>query len=121
MAWVDVAPRESPSDYREIELLVGEAGAIIGHVDTQRADSSVGLSLYVYPVEIWRLAQWESESWEKLGRSLAQGARVSDDGSFELRFLPTGSYIIACDETGFSEPVEVQAGYESESVIIRKH
>ena len=120
MKWVDVAPARSLLDGREVELEVADGGSVCGVIGTATGKPLSGQALLVYPAEIWDLAQWDSESWQRLGRALAQGATSGEGGTFELRFLPTGTYIVACDERAFSKPVEVRGGCQTGSVMITK-
>jgi hypothetical protein len=120
MEWVEAAPARFPWRQHEIELQLTEGGSVYGVVETAAGEPLSGQALLVYPAEIWDLAQWDSESWQRLGRALAQGVTSDEAGEFDLRFLPTGTYIVACDEHTFGEPVEVHDGYQTGSVTITK-
>ncbi len=112
MGWLEAIPQMS-QETQEVELEIGAGGSVSGAAATATGELLAGQPLFVYPAEIWELAQWNSESWRRLGRALAQGASTDEEGGFRLRHLPTGQYVVALPETGITVPVEVHAGQES--------
>jgi len=121
---VDVpdSPVQVPVDLR---FTLGEGGNIYGEVSPGGESPTSGARLYVYPLELWPVAQekFGEQYWRELGVALAQGATVQEDGSFELGHLPRGNYVVCTSRSTseperYSEPIEVAPAMETGPVVL---
>jgi protocatechuate 3,4-dioxygenase beta subunit len=119
--------------FTPVDVVLGEGGSVAGQVECPEGTPAAARDLVAIPIELWEAAQvaWSDDShpdrqvWPRFGRILAQHAATEEDGSFSVRFLPPGQYVLATDteKPGIllvSEPVTVVAGKETAGVVLRE-
>ena len=104
-----------------IEMVFGEAGAVHGIVETTSGKPRARQELEVYPAELWdrRAEGSDRYRWTTFGRCFAGGARTAEDGTFRIRFLPPGHYVITTRRGKASETFEIAAGHDVGPVTLR--
>lgn len=118
----EITARRSNVFNEPVEFVFGEAGSLHGVVDAAKSKRSSPLDLLVFPEAIWRRMHKEatSSSWHTFGRLFAGGAKTAGDGTFRIRFLPPGRYVVTSRYSNASDTVEVAAGRETGPVTIKR-
>jgi RNA polymerase sigma-70 factor (ECF subfamily) len=103
------------------ELVFGAAGAVYGVVESASGERRASKELQVFPAHLWDGPRKgpERHRWRSFGRCFAGGARSAEDGTFQVRFLPPGTYVIATSGGSASEPFTIVAGREVGPIVVR--
>ena len=115
------SPALSTSTNQEITIQLEEGGGIYGIAQSASGEAITDAPLFIFPAAHCH-SNFETReyAWRALGRALAQSARTGADGSFHIRFLPAGQYIVALSEECMSPPVQVAAGLDTGPLVLVK-
>ena len=128
--WDALTRAGSTAEWREpVEIVLNEDGGMYGSV-TDAGNPVSGARIRVLPMELWQRAEAQGVPWTDmtsacdasgLARALAQNTETGADGSFRLRYLAPGYYVVGApvrDAWAVSQPIEVRAGNETGPVAL---
>ncbi len=104
-----------------VEMEIKESGSVEGAVMDESGTPLAGREVGVLPVELWDAvlnSDIHETRWMDLAKSLAQGAKTDETGTYTIGHLPTGTYIVGISQKTVSEPIEVVAGNVTSPVVI---
>ena len=114
-----------PRDIRTAASIDAADGSV-----TDAGNPVSGARIRVLPMELWQRAEAQGVPWTDmtsacdasgLARALAQNNETGADGSFRLRYLAPGYYVVGApvrDAWAVSQPIEVRAGNETGPVAL---
>ena len=130
-AIIEVNPEGKRGTDEKVQVILGEGGSLFGTVTDEHGNGLAGEKLCVYPASVWNnLFRADSSIAYDFGRSLAQSAFSTPDGTFWIDFLPEDQYYVVAirrmaeltngqlHDTAWAGPFDVVPGLETGSVSL---